>query len=61
MADFMKTGDGEDGVPRLYLTEQTIFKSIWVQCCLFVLWPTKEKRFTMNGQPATNCTYPQTV
>ena len=30
-------GDGEDGVPRLYQTEQTIFKSIWVQCCLFVL------------------------
>ena len=44
MADFMKTGDGEDGVSRLYQTEQTIFKSIWVQCCLFVLWPPKEKK-----------------
>ena len=44
MADSMKTGDMEDGVQRLKLTEQTIFKLIWVQCCLFVLWPPKEKR-----------------
>ena len=61
LADFMKTGEKEDGVPRLELTEQTIFRLTWVQCCLFVLWPPKGKRNTVHGLPATNYTYPQTV
>ena len=61
MADFMKAGEKEHGVLRLKLTEQTIFKLIWVQCCLFVLWLPKEKRHTLNGLPATHYTYPQTV
>ena len=61
MADSMQTGEGEDGVPGIDLTEQTIFKLIWVQCCLFVLWPRKGKRRSIFGLPATNCNYPQTV
>ena len=60
MADSMQTGEMEDGVPRLN-TEETIFKLIWVQCCLFVLWPPKGERCSILGLPATNCNYPQTV
>ena len=41
-ADCMKTGEKEGGVPRLHLTEHTIYKLIWVQCALFVLWPHKD-------------------
>ena len=61
MADFMKGGGMEHGVLWPKLTEKTIFKLIWVQCCLFVLWLPKEKGNTIYGPPATNCTYPQTV
>ena len=61
MADFMKGGNMEHGVLRPKLTEKTIFKLIWVQCCLFALWLPKEKGNTIYGPPATNCTYPQTV
>ena len=61
MADFMKGGGMELVVLRPKLTEKTIFKLIWVQCCLFVLWPPKEKGYTLYGPLATNCTYPQPV
>ena len=55
MADSMQTGEGEDGVPGIDLTEQTIFKLIWVQC------QRKGKGRSIFGLPATNCNYPQTV
>ena len=61
MADSMKTGGTERGVQRLALTEQTIFKLIWVQCFMFVPWPHKETINKVSGPPLTKFTCPQTV
>ena len=61
MADSMKTGGAERGVQRLALLEQSIFKLIWVQCFMFVLWPHKDTRKKVSEPPPTKFTCPQTV
>ena len=57
----MRAEDMEGGALKLNLTEQTIFKLIWVECVLFVVWLHKEYQGSMNGPPATNYNYLQTV
>ena len=47
----MKTGGAERGVQRLTLLEQGIFKLIWVQCSMFVLWPHKETSKKVSEPP----------
>ena len=60
-ANWMKVEDLEDGALRLHLIEQNIFKLIWVQCTLFVLWPHKEIGNRISGPPPTKFTCPQTA
>ena len=51
----------EDGVLRINLIEQNIFKLIWEKCVLFVVWPHKDDDWALNGPPAINYNYLQTV
>ena len=44
----------EDGVLRINLIEQNIFKLIWEKCVLFVVWPHKDDDWALNGSPAIN-------
>ena len=60
-ADSMKAVAMEGGALKLDLTEQTIFKLIWVKCVFFVVWPHKDYWGALHGPPATNYSYLQTV
>ena len=60
-ADSMKAVEQEDGAVKLSLTEQTIFKLIWVKCVFFVVWLHKDYKGALYGPPATNYNYLQTV
>ena len=60
-ADSMKAVAMEGGALKLDLTEQTIFKLIWVKCVFFVVWLHKDYKGALHGPPATNYNYLQTV